>query len=432
MTHAWALESAKTLWRATANPKPQTSLLTDDLAADVAVIGGGFTGLTAALHLARRGATVALFESDSIGAGASGVNAGFVVPNFAKADPPAVIGRLGEERGRRLLDWVGRGGDRLFETARDFAGTCDAEQTGWLQPAHSAGMAQILRARADAWRSLGRPVEFLSAADTQALTSIAGYHGALIDRSGGAVHPLNYVYGLAGAAMAAGAAIHENAAVDEVVRDGARWSLRVGGRRVAADRVLLCTNATGLGPGRRMAATTVPLRVYQIATEPLDPATVARIAPHRQPVSDTRGNIFTYRLDRDDRLISGGMAIVPIAAHQRMAAAIAQRLAAELKLAQVPKVDFVWKGVAAMTPDFLPHLYEFGPGFIGGVGCNGRGVALTAMLGETLADAASGTKLDDLPIPTASVAGLPFHFFAGAAPSVALLHARWQDWRAGA
>ena len=195
--------------------------------------------------------------------------------------------------------------------------------------------------------------------------------------------------------------------------------------------MLLCTNASRDGLAGRMAQTIVPLTVHQIATAPLPRDIAHRIAPRRQPLSDTRANLFTYRLDRDDRLISGGMALVPIDARRRMAAAIASRLKRELTLPFVPKVDYAWRGTAAITPDFLPRLYEFGPGFFGGIGCNGRGIAMTAMLGEMLADAASGVALDTLAVPVAEPKALPFHRLAGIAATAGLARARLRDWRAG-
>lgn len=432
-------EIRHTLWWKTATARPETAPLAADLRVDVAVVGGGLTGLTAAWHLARQGARVAVLEANAIGSGASGVNAGFVVPNFAKADPGAVIARLGAERGGRLLALVGAGADRVFATARDHGIDCDAEQAGWMHVAHTDTMLAVLRQRATAWQALGRPVRILEAEEARRRTSLRLCTGALLDESGGMLHPLNYTYGLARLAMAAGALVFEGAAVDSIDRQGAGWRLGVrqlgggqlggGPRSVDAGQVLLCTHAGTQGAARRLSPAIVPLRVYQVATSPLPQALADRISPCRHPVADTRANLFTYRLDRDNRLISGGMAMLPVGAHRRMARMIARRLAVELDLPEIPPIEHVWTGTAAMTTDFLPHLYEFGPGFIGGIGCNGRGIALTAMLGEVMAQAASGARLGDLPVPVAPARPIPFNLLARAAPSVAIAQARWQDRR---
>jgi glycine/D-amino acid oxidase-like deaminating enzyme len=425
-------EYRRTLWWYTAGVRPPMETLTSDTTVDVAIVGGGFTGLTAALHLAPRGVRVAVLEAEEIGAGASGLNAGFVVPNLAKADPELVLARLGEERGRRLLDLVGRGGDRVFEIVRDCAIDCDAVQTGWLQPAHSESACAIAQARVAFWQSLGRPVDYLSATEIAARTGMNVYRAALLDRSGGTIHPLNYAYGLARAVRERGAAVYEHAAVLAAERQGGAWRLRCGDTQVTADRVVIATNATGSGIARRLGRTVIPLHVYQIATSPMRTEIVHRIAPERQPVSDMRSNLFTYRLDRNDRLISGGMAIIPVGAHGRVARTIVARLAAELRLRAVPDIAHVWRGTAAMTTDFLPHLLEFAPGMVGGIGCNGRGIATTAMLGEVLADAVCGTKLTELPVPVLSSRPLPWHRIAGILASAGLAHARWQDWRSRA
>ena len=111
---------------------------------DIAIIGGGFTGLTAALHLAQRGRRVTVLEAGEPGIGASGVNAGFVVPNFAKADPAAVRARLGRQKADRLLRMIGAGAERVFETIRNEAIDCAAEQTGWMHVAHSPDTLPML------------------------------------------------------------------------------------------------------------------------------------------------------------------------------------------------------------------------------------------------------------------------------------------------
>lgn len=417
-----------TLWTLTAGPAPD---LADDAPSrcDVVVIGGGFTGLTAALHLLRAGRSVTVLEAGRMGAGASGMNAGFVVPNFAKADPATVRQKLPRDKADALLSLVGTGADQVYATIAEEGIACDAAQTGWLQPAYGEDMAGVLRQRARDWAGLGRPVEFLDAHEIQAETGMEIYSGGLIDYSGGTIHPLNYLYGLAQAVTRRGGIVCEESPVEKVVRRGNGWLIAFADKEIEADQVILATNAFTGGVASRMGRTGVPLRVYQVATKPLDAETVARIAPHRRPVGDTRSNLFTYRLDRDNRLISGGMAINPIGAFERVGRAVVDRLVSELRLPHHPGVEIVWTGVAVMTPDFLPHLYRFGDGFFGGIGCNGRGIAMTAQLGRMLARLALGEPAASLPIPLKTARALPFHSLTPLVASLALAHARFDDWR---
>ncbi|GGF35078.1 oxidoreductase [Youhaiella tibetensis] len=421
------MEAEKTLWWATANPAPKTAPLAQDLSVDVAVVGGGFTGLTAAWHLARRGVRVVVLEASALGMEASGLNAGFVVPNFAKAPPEAVIGKFGAERGERLLRMIGQGADRVFETVRQNGISCDAEQNGWMHVAHSRAALDRLAGQAAAWRKLGRPVHMLDAGEAKRRTGLRLCAGALIDRSGGMLHPLNYLYGLAGLVLGAGGIVHTHSPAERIEPAGSSSKIIVGGHTVTAGKMLMCTHAGSVGAARPLSRVSVPLFVYQIATEPLPQEVVERFSPERNPIADTRANLFTFRLDRDNRLISGAMAMIPFGAHQRMARMVVERLARELDLASVPKVDFVWRGRAAMAPDFLPHLYQMQPGVIGAVGCNGRGVALTAMLGEVLADAACGTPLSDLPVPSGPLRPIPFHALVPVVSSLAIGQARFAD-----
>jgi glycine/D-amino acid oxidase-like deaminating enzyme len=420
-----------TLWSLTADPMPDRSATTVPDKADVVVIGGGFTGMTAALALVREGRSVVVLERSRLGDGASGTNAGFVVPNFAKADPDAVRRKLPDVAADRLLRLVGEGADQVFRTIRDEGIDCDARQTGWLQPAYGGEAAAMLRRRVEAWNALDRPVRFLSAGEVQHETGMAIYQGGLFDPSGGTIHPLKYLSGLAEAVTRRGGGIREQAEVAAITRSENGWRVAFTGGEITAGAVILATNAFTSGVAGKLGRTTVPLRVYQVATKPLSEAVVNRISPNRLPVGDTRMNLFTYRLDRDNRLISGGMAINPVGAFRRVGNAVVDRLVTELGLERRPEVEVVWTGVAAMTPDFLPRIHQFGQGFFAGIGCNGRGIAMTAQLGGVLARAALGEPPEGLPVRMIAARRLPFHSLTPLAASAALAQARFSDWRRG-
>ncbi|KPP99482.1 MAG: sarcosine oxidase [Rhodobacteraceae bacterium HLUCCA12] len=422
------MTTPRTLWHATTaqpapRPGPKAGATTD-----VAIIGGGFLGLSCALQLALAGVSVRLLEARRIGWGASGRNAGFVVPHFSRADPAMIRSRLGADAGARLLDLVAQGGDMVFDLARRAGLGAQAEQVGWLQPAHSAAMAQALQARVREWQALGRPVEWLSAADMAARSGMSIYHGAMRDASGGMINPLAYALGLARLAENAGTVLHEETPVTAVERARDGWTLRTPAGALHAGRVLLATNAETLGAARPLGRAVLPLTVHQIATAPLDAETVARIAPHREPASDTRTNIFTWRLDAENRLISGGMALMPIGAGSRLPQKILQRAIAELRLSADTALAHAWQGTAAMTTDALPLLSELQPGLIGAVGCNGRGVAFTTSLGRALAQAMDSGG--SLPLPAKTAMPIPFRPFARHAPALVLAKGLWSDARA--
>ncbi|MDB5553322.1 MAG: FAD-binding oxidoreductase [Rhizobium sp.] len=411
---------AISLWHAIGGGHREHPPLTETVDADLAIIGGGFSGLSTALHAAEKGLSVVLLEAEIIAWGATGRNAGFVVPNFAKMDPDDIVTQLGAERGERLIRFAGSSADLVFDLIRHHRIECQAEQSGWIQPAHSATALVKIKSRAAQWARRGRPAVVMDRAETESVTGARGYAGSWTDRSGGLLDPVAYARGLADAAEAAGARIFEHSPVTSISRTGEGYRLTTSTGTVRTGKVFIATNAYGgdLQPG--LSRTYFPLRVFQIATEPLPRDVRKRLLPGNQSVSDTRRNLFTFRFDADNRLISGGMHVFGPGAERRVPRTIHRRLAAMLELDDIPPIAYAWSGMAAVEPDFLPHLIDLGPGLLAGFACNGRGIALTTALGREIAAWASGTAAADLPIPFAPPREIPFHGLLKHAPNMLL------------
>lgn len=258
----------------------------------------------------------------------------------------------------------------------------------------------------------------MDSAETERVTGARGYAGSWMDRSGGLLDPVAYARGLADAAE--GGRIFEHSPVTRISRGSDGYLLTTEGGTVRAGKLFIATNAYGgeLQPG--LARTYVPLRVFQIATAPLPRDVRTRLLPGNQSVSDTRRNLFTFRFDVANRLISGGMHIFGPGAETRVPRAIHQRLATMLELPDIPPIAYAWSGMAAVEPDFLPHLVDLGPGLIAGFACNGRGIAMTTALGRELAGWAAGGTADRLPIPFAPPNEIPFHGLVKHAPNMLL------------
>lgn len=406
-----------TIWHATAHPIAGFAALKGPVEADLLVIGGGFAGLSTALHAAEAGQNVVLLEAERIAWGASGRNAGFVVPNFAKVDPDQIRGQLGAA-GARLVAMAAESADLVFDLIRRHGIDCDAVQAGWIQPSHSEAALARAKDRVRQWAALGRPVEFLDRRAVAELTGVERWVGGWIDRSGGTINPVGFARGLALSAQKAGARLYEETPVLGLVPSGQDWVARTPDGTVRSRRVVLATNAyaDALWPG--LAQGFFPLTVFQVATEPLPEAMGQRLLPGRQAVSDSRRNLFTFRFDRDRRLISGGMVVLPPGARTRIPRNIRRRLADELALPDLPRLSHAWSGVASVMPDYLPRLVELAPGLIAGFACNGRGIAMSCAMGRELALWADGSR--DLSIPVRHLERIPFHRLARLAPNVLL------------
>jgi glycine/D-amino acid oxidase-like deaminating enzyme len=415
------------VWTVSAEPAPQTPPLQGDRRADIVVVGAGYTGLSAALHAAERGADVVVLDVAEPGWGASGRNGGQIIPGL-KHEPDELEHQYGEATGRRMWQIAGTAADFVFDLVARHKIACHAQRCGWIAAAPHARALESLRARTEQWQRRGAPVELLDAARIAELTGTAAYIGGMLDRRAGALQPLAYARGLAQAAQRAGAAIHGGSAVTRLEPSAGTWRATTAGGTVSARTVILATNAYSddLWPG--LARTVLPVQSYQVATAPLPAEARRQVLPGGQVVSDLRRILFYFRLDPDGRLLMGGRG--PL--HDRGDPALFARLEATARRL-FPQIGAVrwehrWSGRVALTADHLPHLHEPRPGVLGALGYNGRGVAMATVMGRLLADRALGATPDQIGWPVTPIAPIPLHGWRLPAMALVVRWKRLQDW----
>ena len=294
------------LWRITAPAPPVLTPLLDDVSADVAVIGGGYTGLSAALHLAQGGTDVILLEAEAVGFGGAGRNVGLVNAGLWLM-PDIVEKTLGPRHGRALIDRLGKSPDLVFELIETHNIQCEAVRTGTLHCAHSPGGYRALQQREAQWKARGAPVTLLNRADAAPKIGSNRFYGALLDERAGTIQPLAYAYGLARAALQAGAVLHDQSPVVAVKRNANAWRLSTPTGHVTARFVILAVQGYPDHAFKDHEPAMIPFNFFQFATHPLPDRVRRTILPGGQGAWDTNLILSSYRLDAAGRLIIGSV-----------------------------------------------------------------------------------------------------------------------------
>ncbi len=398
------------LWDQTKSARPSASELTSDLSCDVAIVGGGFCGLSAALHLAEAGTDAVVLEAEMPGWGASGRNGGQVIAGL-KLDPRECVEKFGRERGQALHRFGAGTAELVFSLIERFQIRCEAHREGWIQAAYSAKTLDEIARRVSDLQSQGEAVELIDRERMVAITGSAYYRGGMLDRRSGMVQPLSYALGLATAAQVAGARLYRGARVAKIEETNGRWVLSTATGRVTARHCLIATNGytDDLHPALKTAM--IAVQSYQVATDPLPPHLARAVLPSRVPVSDLPHLGIYFRRDDAGRFIIGGRGSLTDR-EQLDLFALAEESAYTLYPA-LREVGFAirWGGKLALTLDHLPRLATLAPGLLAAYGCNGRGVALATAMGKLAAERIRGQRHEELPIATLPPAHYPLHRF---------------------
>jgi glycine/D-amino acid oxidase-like deaminating enzyme len=379
-----------------------------DRSADVAVVGGGLTGLSTALSLAEGGVDVVVLEAHEPGWGASGRNGGQVNPGL-KHDPDRIEAEFGADLGSRMVAMSGNAPNVVFDLIRRYQISCEALQSGTLRAAftHRSADAVCLTARQCEQRAM--PVEMLQGNAMAGATGTRRYLCAMLDRRGGKLNPLGYARGLAQAAMQAGVVVHGSTPVSRMHRNAGAWHLVTPSGTVRAKQVVLATNGytDGLWPG--LARSIVPIFSAIAATEPLPPDLAAGVMPSQSVLYEAESITVYYRLDQGCRLLMGGRsALREIASPAELPHLMRYARCLWPQLAAV-RWTHGWSGQLAITPDHYPHVHEPAPGVMACLGYNGRGVAMATAMGPQIARRILGGSAATIDMPVTTMRQIPFH-----------------------
>lgn len=373
------------LWAATAPPGPSLPVLEAASDVDIAIVGAGYTGLSAALHAAQMGARVAVLEAQHIGAGGSGRNVGLVnagmwiMPDEAEARLSAGNSLPGLLANAPASVWT------LIETQGI---ACEAWPVGTLHCAPNAAGSAALAERHTQWQQRQVHLDLLDAHDTHARTGSTAFQSALFDPRAGTVQPLAYARGLAHAALRAGAMIYENTPALSAKRVSDHWEVRTPKAILKAERIIWAGNAYGQGAAKVPGLAILPY--FNFATAPLPADLQARILPGGEGAWDTETVLTSFRKDAAGRFIIGSVGALgsfDVGLHEAWAKRKMARLFPELK---GQSFEHRWFGRIGTTPDAVPRVLHMGDGAFGIAGYNGRGIAPGTVLGRLLAEHALG------------------------------------------
>lgn len=357
--------------------------------ADVCVVGGGYTGLSTALHLAGRGYSVVLLEAERIGWGASGRNGG-QMGTGQRRDEAELEHWFGKDTARQLFALAIDGRDLVRRLVERHAIDCDW-RPGQIICAAKPAHLRRLEARADKlaqdYGYAGQRV--LGPADQRALVDSPVYHGGVYDSGAAHLHPLNFALGLARACVAAGVRIHEHSRVDGYVGAGPITVRTPAGEVRAGSLVLACNgHLDGLQP--QMAGYIMPINNFLLATAPLGDDASRVIATHAC-VQDTRFVVNYFRLSPDGRLIFGGGETYGRGYPTDLKAFVRRHLLRIFPQLATATIDYAWGGTVAVTRNRLPHVGRLKPDVYFAQGYSGHGVATATLAGQLMAEAIAGT-----------------------------------------
>lgn len=378
-------------YAASANPMPIYPALEGEVQADVCVIGAGYTGLSAALHLAERGYQVVVLEAERIAWGASGRNGGHVGVGQRKGQED-LERMLGIDTAKQLWELSLEAVQLVEDLIRRHGIRCDLKR-GIMHLAAKRSHNEDLQREVELLRERYgyRQMRYADESEVRQLVGSERYFGAQIDSGSLHLHPLNYALGLAEVAAAAGVRFFEHSRV-QGYQSGARCKVKTARGHVSAKNVVLACNGYLGGLEPRMAGRIMPINNFVLATEPLPESLARELIANDHALQDTLFVINYWKLSADNRLIFGGGENYSSRFPQDIRAFVRKYMLRVYPQLADTRIDFGWGGTLAITLNRLPHLGRLEHNVYYSQGYSGHGVPTATLAGKLLAEALSGCE----------------------------------------
>lgn len=399
-------------WQDTATPAGDFRRVPVPEQVDVAVVGAGLTGLSAALELARKGSRVVVLESHEVGWGASGRNAGMATTGLAIGLNQA-ISRYGRDKAIEYYLEYDNAISAVEALIDDHRIDCDFQRHGKLSlaltPRDLDGMRQTARTVADIG---GLPeLQVLGPGEIRTEIGTDFYHGGVVDPRGTGMHVANFVHGLARAAAGAGATICEDALVVSLERSGDGHLVRTSRGPVRAAEVLIATSGYTSGLTPWLQRRVIPVGSYVVCTEPLDEQVAKELLPNGRMASDAKILTYYFRLTPDNRMLFGGRARFTLSspdADLKSTRILRKAMTGLFPQLSDAKIDYTWGGLVDISMDQMVHAGER-QGIHYSLGYSGHGVQMATYSGQQMARKLLGER-KDLPFAEVSFPPVPGHF----------------------
>ena len=381
-------EHVRSYYADTRNAPSDFPQLAGDQRADVAVVGAGFTGVSAALALAERGFDVAVVEANRVGWGASGRNGGQLIDGFV--DVSKIEKRLGAEAARMVWQLGLECRELVLERIERYAIDCDLK-FGFVDLALNERDMAHFRAEIERKEKLGYPhrLTLVQKEDIHSVVGTDRYIGGLINPGNGHLHPLNLCLGQAHAAARLGTRIFERSPVVRI-RHGRQPRVETANGAIAADKVVLAGNAYLGRAEPRLFGAVIPAGSYIIATEPLGEARAAGILPQDMAACDQRVGLDYFRLSADRRLLFGGLCNYSGRDPKNVAASLRPNMLRVFPQLRDARIEYEWGGYIAISINRIPQLGRIEENTYYAQGYSGHGLAPSHLAGKLIADAIGG------------------------------------------